>query len=164
MTQDMKEHAEAIKDLHRMVRELNGVKKGDRANTAATPALIASRKNIAKIPKYFKKSRVAAIINLIKQIIEALSMLASLDPVFGTPFKDLKTRNTQSKVLNDSLSAKFNLNQPTEDTINSVFEDYDIGGIKSLTPNQLNSGDFNLLLEQIQNEQERARRGEGDCS
>lgn len=164
MTRDMVEHSVAINDLYRMVKELNAVKDGGRAETSPTPALIANKKNPVKIPKYFSKSRVSAIINLIKQILEGLSMLASLDPVFGTPFKNLKTRNTQSKVLNDSLSSKFNLNQPTEDSLNYVFQDFNTSGIRSLSTNQLDSGEFNLLLEQIKNEQERASRGEGSCS
>lgn len=164
MTTDMVEHANAIEDLHRMVRELNAVKDGGRANTAATPAIILTKKNQNKIPKYFSKSRTEATINLVKTILEGLSTLATLDPVLGVPFDNLKTRNDQSKVLNDSLSAKFNTNQPTEDSLNSIFQDFDTAGIRSLSNNQLDSNEFATLLEQINNEQERASRGEGSCS
>ena len=164
MTTDMATQAQAIDDLHRMVRELNAVKDGSRAEVTATPAIVATKKSKVKIPKYFNKSRIAAIINLVKTILEALSTLASLDPQLGTPFKNLKTRNNKSKVLNDSLAAQFNTNQPSEDTLNSDFVEYTPSSIKSLSKNQLDSGEFDVLLNQINNEQERARRGEGSCS
>lgn len=163
VTKDLVEHSVAINDLYRMVKELNGVKDGGRANTAPTPALILNKANPATIPKYFTKSRVAAIVNLVKTILEALSILGTLDPEFGVPFENLTTRNNESKVLNDSLAAKFNLNQPEEDTLNYIYKNYTTSGINSLTPNQLDSGEFDTLLEQINNEQERARRREGDC-
>ena len=164
MTTDMAIQAQAIDDLHRMVRELNAVKDGSRAEVTATPAIISTKKSKTKIPKYFNKSRVAALINLVKTVLEALSTLASLDPKLGAPFKNLKTRNNKSKVLNDSLAAQFNTNQPAEDTLNSDFVEYTPSSIKSLSKNQLDSGEFDVLLNQINNEQERARRGEGSCS
>jgi hypothetical protein len=164
MTTDMATQAQAIEDLHRMIRELNAVKDGGRAETTATPAVVATKKSKVKIPKYFNKSRIAAIINLVKTVLEALSTLASLDPELGTPFKNLKTRNNESKVLKDSLAAQFNTNQPTEDTLNSDFIEYRPSSIKSLSKNQIDSGEFDILLEQISNEQERGRDGKGDCS
>ena len=99
--------------------------------------------------------------------LEALNILSALDPKLDSPFNDLTTRNNESKVLNDSLSAKLNLNQPEEDTVNYIYQDFTSktgGVINSLSTNQLNSGEFDSLLQQINNEQERARKGEGDCS
>lgn len=163
MTTDMAIQAQAIEDLHRMIRELNTNKTGTAIEAAATPAIISTKKSKTKIPKYFNKSRVAALINLVKTVLEALSTLASLDPKLGAPFKNLKTRNNKSKVLNDSLAAQFNTNQPAEDTLNSDFVEYTPSSIKSLSKNQLDSGEFDVLLNQINNEQERAARSEGSC-
>jgi len=169
MSTDDIEQSAAIKDLYRMVKELNGAKWGSDANVAPTPAIIASIANIGEIPSYFAKSKARSLLNLIKNIIEALSILGSLDPTLEAPFPDLETRNTPSKVLNDSLSAKISTSQPTQDSLNYRVKDYsDLfnngSSINFLTPNQLDSGEFDTLLTQVQNEQERAKRGEGDCS
>ena len=169
MSQDDIEQSIAIKDLYRMIKQLNSVKKGGSANVAPTPAIIATLANPGTIPSYFAKSKARSLINLIKNIIEALSILGSLDPELAAPFKDLETRNTQSKVLNDSLSAKLSTSQPTQDSLNYRVKDYSdlfnkSSSINFLSPNQLDSGEFTTLLNQIQNEQERAKRGEGDCS
>ena len=176
MSVDDIEQSAAIKDLYRMVKQLNSVKDGGSANVAPTPAIIASIANIGEIPAYFSKSKARSLLNLIKNIIEALSVLGSLDPEFAAPFTDLETTNIESKVLNDSLSAKMAFSQPTEDSLNYNFKDYSrfIGGGKQgsnfglnvnfLTPNQLDSGDFDTLLNQVQNEQKRAAEGKGDCS
>ena len=169
MSLDDIEQSQAIRDLYKMVCQLNSVKKGGSANVAPTPALISTFANPGTIPTYFKKSKVRALINLIKNILEGLSTLATLDPELAAPFQDLKTRNTESKVLKDSLTAKLSTSQPREDTLNYDYRDVGYGfsntpGASSLSQNQLNSGDFNTLLEQITNEQERAKRGEGDCS
>ena len=170
MSVDDIEQSQAIRDLYKMVCQLNSVKKGGSANVAPTPALISTFANPGTIPTYFKKSKARALINLIKNILEGLSTLATLDPELAAPFQDLKTSNNESKVLKDSLSAKLSSSQPREDTINYP-NAIDVGfgfsntpGASSLSQNQLNSGDFNTLLEQITNEQERAKRGEGDCS
>ena len=164
MAKDIVENSLAVHDLYRMVKELNSVKDGGRANTTPTPALVLTKKNPSTIPAYFSKYRSYTIKNLLKNILEALSILSDLDPEFGIPFDGLETRNNPSKILNDSLSARFNLNQPEEDTVNSVYRNYSTSGINSLTPNQLDSGEFATLLDQINNEQERARNREGDCS
>ncbi len=169
MSTDDIEQSAAIKDLYRMVKQLNSVKDGGSANVAPTPAIIASIANIGEIPSYFAKSKARSLLNLIKNIIEALSILGSLDPTLAAPFPDLETRNTPSKVLNDSLSAKISTSQPTQDSMNYRVKDYsDLfnngSRINFLTPNQLDSGEFDTLLTQVQNEQERAKRGEGDCS
>ena len=178
MSADDVEQSLAIKDLYRMIKQLNSVKKGGSANVAPTPAIIATLANPGTIPGYFSKSKARAILNLIKNIIEGLSILGSLDPELGAPFQDLETINTESKVLNDSLSAKISNSQPKEDTANFDFKDYKSGsrsassggsnlfpaGANLLSTNQLESGDFDNLLSQIQNEQKRAREGEGDCS
>ena len=169
MTTDDIEQSLAIKDLYRMIKQLNSVKKGGSANVAPTPAIIATLANPGTIPSYFAKSKARSLINLIKNIIEAISILGSLDPELAAPFKDLETRNTQSKVLNDSLSAKLSTSQPTQDSLNYRVKDYsdlfnESSSINFLSPNQLDSGEFTTLLNQIQNEQERAKRGEGDCS
>lgn len=164
VTKDLTTHSKAIEDLFIMVNKLNAVKDGGRINSSPTKAISRTIASIPKIPAYFSKSRIAALINLIKTILEAISVLGSLDPVFGTPFENLKTRNTESKVLKDSLAAKFDLNQPTEDTLNSEFSISEASGIRFLSQNQLDSGEFDTLLKQIADEQERARRGEGDCS
>lgn len=164
MAKDIVENSLAVHDLYRMVKELNAVKDGGRANTVPTPALVLTKKNPSTIPAYFSKYRAYTISNLLKNILEALSILSDLDPEFGVPFDGLETRNNSSKILNDSLSARFNLNQPEEDTVNSVYRNYRTSGINSLTPNQLDSGEFATLLDQINNEQERARNREGDCS
>ena len=167
MSTDDIEQSLAIKDLYRMVKQLNSVKKGGDAVVAPTPALIATMANPASIPGYFKKSKARALINLIKNILEALSILGSLDPELAAPFQDLETINTESKVLKDSLSAKLSTSQPKEDTLNYSYKDFSLSNssnIRSLSADQLNSGDFDTLLKQISNEQERARRGEGDCS
>ena len=169
MSTDDIEQSMAIKDLYKMIKQLNSVKDGGSANIAPTPAIIATLANPATIPAYFTKSKARSLLNLIKNIIEALSILGSLDPTLAAPFPDLETRNTQSKVLNDSLSAKISTSQPTQDSLNYRVKDYsdifnNTSNINFLTPNQLDSGDFNTLLNQVQNEQERAKRGEGDCS
>ncbi len=167
MSADDIEQSLAIKDLYLMIKQLNSVKKGGSANVAPTPALIATMANPASIPGYFSKSKARALINLIKNILEGLSTLATLDPELAAPFQDLKTINTESKVLKDSLSAKLSTSQPKEDTLNYSYKDFSLSNssnIRSLSADQLNSGDFDTLLKQISNEQERARRGEGDCS
>jgi len=164
MAKDIVENSLAVHDLYRMVEELNKVKFGGRATTTITPALVLTKKNPSTIPAYFSKYRSYTIKNLLKNILEALSILSDLDPEFGIPFDGLETRNNPSKILNDSLSARFNLNQPEEDTVNSVYRNYSTSGINSLTPNQLDSGEFATLLDQINNEQERARNREGDCN
>ena len=178
MSADDVEQSLAIKDLYRMIKQLNSVKKGGSANVAPTPAIIATLANPGTIPGYFSKSKARALLNLVKNIIEGLSILGSLDPELGAPFQDLETINTESKVLNDSLSAKISNSQPKEDTANFDFKDYKSGsrsassggsnlfpaGANLLSTNQLESGDFDNLLSQIQNEQKRAREGEGDCS
>ena len=184
MSLDDIEMSTAIKDLYRMVKELNSVKSGGSANVTPTPAIIASIANIGEIPSYFAKSKARALLNLIKNIIEALSILGSLDPTLAAPFPDLDTTNTPSKVLNDSLSAKISTSQPTRDTLNYRVPDYsnlfgnNAGGFTSgtnintnqniqanfLTPNQLDSGDFDTLLGEIKDEQDRARKGKGNCS
>lgn len=167
MSTDDIEQSLAIKDLYRMVKQLNSVKKGGSANIAPTPAIIATLANPGQIPGYFAKSKARALINLIKNILEALSILGSLDPELAAPFQDLKTKNTESKVLKDSLSAKMTTSQPKEDTLNYEYKDLTLSNstnIKSLSKNQLQSGDFDTLLKQVTNEQARAERGEGDCS
>ena len=190
MSQDDIEMSTAIKDLYRMVKQLNSVKKGGSANVAPTPAITASIANIGLIPSYFAKSKARSLLNLIKNILEGLSILGTLDPELKAPFDNLTTRNTESKVLNDSLSSKLASDQPQEDTANQIFSSPYINSGTSFTggdsfggegasqrgnilnnisqnvlsSNQLESGDFDTLLNQIQNEQERARRGEGDCS
>ena len=183
MSQDDIEMSTAIKDLYLMVKQLNSVKKGGSANVAPTPAITATIANIGLIPSYFAKSKARSLLNLIKNILEGLSILGTLDPELKAPFEDLETRNTESKVLNDSLSSKLASDQPKEDTANQIFSSPyinnglgDLQGTSStgdvlnnisqniLSSNQLESGDFDTLLSQIQNEQERARRGEGDCS
>lgn len=188
MTTDDIEQSEAIKDLYLMIKQLNSVKKGGSANVSPTPAIIATLANPGTIPGYFGKSQSRAVLNLIKNIIEGLSILGSLDPELGAPFKDLETTNNESKVLNDSLSARVSSSQPREDTTNFEYKDYrgrtgrkteggrssttggrsrsDLfpEGSRLLSTNQLDSGDFDDLLSQIKNEQERAREGEGDCS
>lgn len=167
MSADDIEQSLAIKDLYLMIKQLNSVKKGGSANVAPTPALIATMANPATIPGYFSKSKARALINLIKNILEGLNTLATLDPELAAPFQDLKTVNTESKVLKDSLSAKLSTSQPKEDTLNYSYKDFNLSNssnVKSLSADQLNSGDFDTLLKQITNEQERARRGEGDCS
>ena len=169
MSTDDIEQSAAIADLYRMVCQLNSVKDGGSANVSPTPAIVSTLANPATIPAYFTKSKARSLINLIKNIIEAITILGSLDPTLEAPFPDLETRNTPSKVLNDSLSSKISSSQPTQDSLNYRIKDYsDLlsskGGINFLTPNQLDSGDFNTLLNQVQNEQERAKRGEGDCS
>ena len=83
MSVDDIEQSAAIKDLYRMVKQLNSVKDGGSANVAPTPAIIASIANIGEIPAYFSKSKARSLLNLIKNIIEALSVLGSLDPEFG---------------------------------------------------------------------------------
>ncbi len=169
MSTDDIEQSMAIKDLYRMIKQLNSVKDGGSANIAPTPAIIATLANPATIPAYFTKSKARSLLNLIKNIIEALSILGSLDPTLEAPFPDLETRNTPSKVLNDSLSAKISTSQPTQDSLNYRVKDYSdlfnrSSSINFLTPNQLDSGEFDTLLTQVQNEQERAKRGEGNCS
>ena len=183
MSQDDIEMSAAIKDLYLMVKQLNSVKKGGSANVAPTPAITATIANIGLIPSYFAKSKARSLLNLIINILEGLSILGTLDPELKAPFEDLETRNTESKVLNDSLSSKLASDQPKEDTANQIFSSpyinnglRDLQGTSStggvinnisqniLSSNQLESGDFDTLLSQIQNEQERARRGEGDCS
>tara|TARA_B100000497_G_C7695495_1_gene424585 strand:+ start:273 stop:3179 length:2907 start_codon:yes stop_codon:yes gene_type:complete len=176
MSTDDIEQSAAIKDLYRMINEVNRAKWGSDANVAPTPAIIASIANIGEIPAYFSKSKARSLINLIKNIIEALSVLGSLDPELAAPFTDLETTNIESKVLNDSMSAKMAFSQPTEDSLNSNFKDYNkfinsnrqgsnFGiNVNFLTPNQLDSGDFDTLLNQVQNEQKRAAEGKGDCS
>jgi len=157
----------AIADLYKMICQLNSVKKGKSAGVAPTPALIATFVQPGTIPTYFKKSKARALINLIKNILEALSILGSLDPELAAPFQDLETINTESKVLKDSLSAKLSTSQPKEDTLNYSYKDFSLSNssnIRSLSADQLNSADFDTLLKQITNEQERAKRGEGDCS
>jgi len=147
--------------------KLDKGKDGARPLVAITPALAKTFTHTKTIPAYYKKSRTKAILNLIKTILEALKILSALDPKLDSPFNDLTTRNNESKVLNDSLSAKLNLNQPEEDTVNYIYQDFTSktgGVINSLSTNQLNSGEFDSLLQQINNEQERARKGEGDCS
>jgi hypothetical protein len=169
MSTDDIEQSMAIKDLYRMIKQLNSVKDGGSANIAPTPAIVSTLANPSTIPAYFTKSKARSLINLIKNIIEAITTLASLDPTLEAPFPDLETRNTQSKVLNDSLSAKISTSQPTQDSLNYRVKDYSdlfkrSSSINFLTPNQLDSGEFDTLLTQVQNEQERAKRGEGDCS
>jgi len=164
MAKDIVENSLAVHDLYRMVEELNKVKDGGRATTTITPALVLTKKNPSTIPAYFSKYKSYTVKNLLKNILEALSILSDLDPELGIPFDGLETRNNPSKILNDSLSARFNLNQPEEDTVNSVYRNYSTSGINSLTQNQLDSGEFATLLDQINNEQERARNREGDCS
>lgn len=175
VTADEVTQAKAIADLYEMVKELDRKKDGgDLDRPGPTPAIASTLLQPVTIPAYFSKSRVLAIINLIKTILEALSILSSLDPQLGAPFENLETRNTESKVLNDSLSAKLSMSQPQEDTINYVYQDFSklVNGtgadglrtqINFLTPNQLDSGEFDTLLDQIKNEQERAARSEGSC-
>ncbi len=170
MSADDLEQSAAIADLYRMVCELNSAKEGRDATVAPTPAIIASIANIGEIPAYFAKSKARSLINLIKNIIEAISVLGSLDPTFAAPFTNLKTTNIESKVLNDSLSAKMAFSQPTEDSLNYNFKDYSksINGGKQgsnfglnvnlLTPNQLDSGDFDTLLNQVQNDKKELQR------
>lgn len=167
MSTDDIEQSQAIKDLYLMIKQLNSVKKGGSANVAPTPALISTMANPASIPTYFAKSKSRALLNLIKNILEGINLLSSLDPELGAPFQDLKTTNIESKVLKDSLSAKISTSQPKEDTANFDYVYYnfsDTPGSASLSSNQLESGDFDNLLSQIRNEQERARNREGDCS
>lgn len=167
VTTDSATQAQAIRDLYKMVLKLDKKKDGIRGLATITPALAKTFTHTKTIPAYYKKSRTKAILNLIKTILEALKILETLDPKLDAPFSDLTTRNNESKVLNDSLSAKLNLNQPEEDTVNYIYQDFTskTGGIiNSLSTNQLNSGEFDSLLQQINNEQERARKGEGDCS
>lgn len=167
MTTDATTQAEAIKDLYKIVLKLDKVKDGKRGVASITPAIAKTFTHTKTIPAYYKKSRTKAILNLVRTILEALKILATLDPKLDAPFNDLTTRNNGSKVLNDSLSAKFNLNQPEEDTVNYIYQDFTSktgNVISSLSTNQLNSGEFDSLLQQINNEQERARKGEGDCS
>ena len=167
MSTDDIEQSLAIKDLYLMIKQLNSVKKGGSANVAPTPAIISTLANPGTIPAYFAKSKARSLLNLIKNIIEGLNLLGSLDPELGAPFQDLETTNTESKVLKDSISARMSTSQPEEDSLNYEYKNYDLSnlpGFRSLTPNQLDSGDFDTLLDQINNEQKRARNREGDCS
>ena len=167
MSADDITQSEAIKDLYKMITILNAKKRGGTPPLPPTPALIATFAQPKLAVGYFKKSKARALINLIKNILEALSILGSLDPELAAPFQDLETVNTESKVLKDSLSAKLSTSQPKEDTLNYNYKDFSLSNssnIKSLSADQLNSGDFDTLLKQITNEQERAKRGEGDCS
>lgn len=165
---DTTEHAQAITDLYRMVTELNSTKDGGSANVAPTPAIVASEANTKEIPAKFSAKKAALVLNLIKNILEAIKLLSSLDPELGTPFPDMETTFNESKVLNDSISAKLGASQPTEDTLNyDLYPPTNTGDgitINSLSSNQLDSGEFDTLLGQINDEQKRARRREGDCS
>ena len=165
---DTTEHAQAITDLYRMVTELNSTKNGGSANVIPTPAIIATKANTKEIPTKFSAKKAALAFNLIKNILEAIKLLSSLDPELGTPFPNMKTIFNESKVLNDSISAKLSSSQPTEDTLNyDLYPPISTGdgiAINSLSSNQLDSGEFDTLLEQINNEQKRAKRGEGNCS
>ena len=174
LTNDVRENSQAIRDVHNMARRLDAVKDGGRAGTSPTPATIASLKNIADIPVYFGLSKKEAIKIQNLYVNPAGVTLASLDPLLDVPFGGLETRNNQSKVLNDSLSAKLQLSQPKQDTVNypqtggaqsnAFFGSRPPGGINSLSANELTSDDLQDLLSQVQNEQERARNREGDCS
>ena len=94
-----------------------------------------------------------------------------LDPEFGIAFDlgESDQKFNQSKVLNDSLSAKISNSAPQEDKVNFTFSaaagnNSSQNPFRSLSNSQIGSGEFDTLISQVNNEQERARKRESDCS
>ena len=168
---DTTEHAQAITDLYAMVQQLNSVKDGGSAVVGPTPAILASAANIKEIPAKHAINKAFLIANVIKDLKQAFDLLMDLAPVLGTAFdlSDSDQKFNQSKVLNDSLSAKISNSAPQEDKVNYTFS-ASAGNnslqnpFRSLSNSQIGSGEFDTLISQVNNEQERARKRESDCS
>lgn len=168
---DTTEHAQAITDLYAMVQQLNSVKDGGSAVVGPTPAILASAANIAEIPAKHAVNKAFLIANVIKDLKQAFDLLMDLAPVLGTAFdlSESDQKFNQSKVLNDSLSAKISNSAPQEDKVNYTLSAAAGNNslqnpFRSLSNSQIGSGEFDTLISQVNNEQERARKRESDCS
>lgn len=168
---DTTEHAQAITDLFAMIQRIDGRLYRGSLGITPTPAIIASAANIKEIPAKYAKNRGFIIANVIKDLKQALDLLMELAPEFGTPFdlSDSDQKFNQSKVLNDSLSAKISNSAPQEDKVNYAFSaaagsNGSQNPFRLLSNSQIKSGEFDTLISQVNNEQERARKRESDCS
>ena len=168
---DTTEHAQAITDLFAMIQRLDGALYRGSLGLAPTPAILASAANIKEIPAKYAKNKAFLIANVIKDIKQAIDLLMDLDPEFGIAFDlgESDQKFNQSKVLNDSLSAKISNSAPQEDKVNFTFSaaagnNSSQNPFRSLSNSQIGSGEFDTLISQVNNEQERARKRESDCS
>ena len=168
---DTTEHAQAITDLFAMVQKIDARLYRGSVGVAPTPAILASAANIKEIPAKYAKNKAFLIANVIKDIKQAIDLLMDLDPEFGIAFDlgDSDQKFNQSKVLNDSLSAKISSSAPQEDRVNYTFSaaagnNSSQNPFRSLSNSQISSGEFDTLISQVNNEQERARKRESDCS
>ena len=168
---DTTEHAQAITDLFAMIQRIDGRLYRGALGIVPTPAIIASAANIKEIPAKYGATKKFLLANVIKDLKQAIDLLMDLAPEFGTPFdlSDSDQKFNQSKVLNDSLSAKISNSAPKEDKVNYNFSagagnDSLQNPFRSLSNSQINSGEFDTLISQVNNEQKRAAEGKGNCS
>lgn len=168
---DTTEHAQAITDLFAMIQRIDGKLYTGSLGITPTPAIIASAANIKEIPAKYGATKKFLLANVIKDLKQAIDLLMDLAPEFGTPFdlSDSDQKFNQSKVLNDSLSAKISNSAPQEDKVNYSFSagassNSSQNPFRSLSNSQINSGEFDTLISQVNNEQKRAAEGKGNCS
>lgn len=178
---DMTEHAKAIDDLWKFVRQLDGGKEGVKYKWPATPAIVATKRNIKQIPKLSAKSRKEASLTINKALkpahkewkqlspgeglLEAADIILGLfNPDVPINFDGCKTKNDKDKVLKDSLESKINSPEPPDPSSllgNSLPTKYFDLPSSDLSP--ASQQEISSILDQINYEQGRRKEGKADC-
>ena len=181
--------SKAIKDTFNYVKRLDYKKDGGRVGVVPTDSLITVFKNISRIAKLNSKSKAEAnfitssylkaadkewkALEPAKDLVDLADFVLGLIPKNLPPtFGKCKTKRDKDKVLKDSLESK--LNSPVPPEPSSLFENLlpsnylniDDPSISSLSPSGLSperKKEISSILDQINYEQSRAKRGEADC-
>lgn len=177
--------SKAIKDTFAYVQRLDWKKDGGKVGVAPTDSLLTVFKNIARIATLNATSKAEAnfitssflktadkewkALEPAKDLIELADFVLGLVPKNLPPtFGKCKTKRDKDKVLKDSLESK--LNSPVPPEPSSLFENLlptnyvDIDNPSISSPfSQERKDEISSILDQINYEQGRAKRGEADC-
>lgn len=176
LIRDVRENAEAIRDIYGFVKRLDRIKKGGKAGVKVTPSISKSLANIPSLEKLISKNRKSALTILRSGITAADKewktlgsggentkfVLGSYAPPIPDPFPNERTLFNSNRVLSESLLSKIlseDLQSPT--ILDAVLTSNDIEELKrvrSITPSPTSPTSPDNIYSDIIN-----RQGETNC-
>jgi hypothetical protein len=159
LIKDVRENAQAIKDLYRFTEKLDKVKDGGTAGVNVTTSIAKSLQNIPDLQALIRLNRKKALELLRNGITPAYKEWKSMDPGFGLstklgaydppipdPYGSERTLFDKDRILAISIESKVGDNSPPEDntTLDLALSSQQLDILKSASTRALGLGEREL--------------------